>query len=626
MWRTFRLPHRRFPPRPPVSAHDTLPVPETAPLPSLPQLPAPPPQAPPVASEGVLPAGPGFEIQFGRWLARIGVVFALLTLIFFSLLAYNRLYQYLGPWSKLGVLTLVSGALIGGGLWLERRRDALLVYGRTLAGGGLACLYYTLYGATYVRPLQVIPSPLLGGLLLLAWSAGVLTLAERRKSELLSVFAIALAYFSSAITPVGGFTLVADLLLAATGVVFLVRNAWTGLSYLCLIGTYLGFVRQVGDPAVLFSSGILYGFTFWPSAAYLSGAWILFTAGVLLAQTDNFAAGKRMAFLCLNNGAWIGLLLVAAQRSGFGQEGALLLATGAAMLITCAIARFARPEARDVINAYLAQGLALATGGIVMDYAGVTRGLIIITESVFLAAAGAYSRNLILRIGAGIAALLGATYLAGEILSGTAHPWVLAIGGTLALLANAWLARRELWSQPREVANARFVAESAFYILLGLALLATGIFWNASDPWAPPLLALAALALSAVVYFVPLFELPPLSQMLLVLAQAASFGLPTVVFGMLIPAFGSPWQSDLGYAFPPQWSQAVVAHWSRCSSSPGGRGQTRVRTGGWLAWLTAFYALAMVAYAYSSIHPRVGAQTWMVCAALLSLVFLGYGM
>jgi hypothetical protein len=196
------------------------------------------------AAESTPEEKPGFELQFGRWLARIGVVFALFTLIFFGALVKERYYQYLGPWSKLSVLTLVSGGLIAAGLRLESRDKKLLVYGRTLAGGGLACLYYTIYGATYVPQLEVISSKLFGGFLLLAWSAVVLTMAERRKSELLSVFAISLAYFSSAITPGNAPMMAADLLLALTAVLFLVRNAWSGLSFLCLVGTYAGFLRQ----------------------------------------------------------------------------------------------------------------------------------------------------------------------------------------------------------------------------------------------------------------------------------------------------------------------------------------------------------------------------------------------
>ena len=123
------------------------PIPEiAAEPPPLPPIPAPmphfapePPPVPPVAPPVV--DGPGFEIQFGRWLARIGVVFALLTLVYGSVVAYEKYHQFIGPWERLGVLALVSGGLIATGMRLER---TLLVYGRTLAGGGLACLYYTL--------------------------------------------------------------------------------------------------------------------------------------------------------------------------------------------------------------------------------------------------------------------------------------------------------------------------------------------------------------------------------------------------------------------------------------------------------------------------------------------------
>ena len=262
---------------------------ETAPLPETPFIPPAPREVTPVD-------GAGLEMQFGRWLARIGVVFALFTLIFFSVLVHDTLYKHLGPWGKLTALALVSGGLIGAGLRLEKRDSKMLVYGRTLAGGGMACLYYTLYGATYVPQLQVISSPLLGGFLLLAWSAGVLMLAERRKSELLSIFAISLAYVSSAITPGNGFTMTADLILAATAVIFQLRNAWTGLSYLCLIGTYAGFVRQAVNVRGPFDFDWVGTLDFWPAAVYLTGAWLIFSSAILLSRSPHFAAGKRMAF------------------------------------------------------------------------------------------------------------------------------------------------------------------------------------------------------------------------------------------------------------------------------------------------------------------------------------------
>jgi hypothetical protein len=561
--------------------------------------------------------GPGFELQFGRWLARIGVVFALFTLIFFSVLVHDTLYKHLGPWSKLTVLALVSSGLVAAGLRMEKRDPKLLVYGRTLAGGGLACLYYTLYGATYVPQLHVISSPLLGGFLLLAWSAAVLGLAKKRQSELLSIFAISLAYFSSVITPGNGFTMGTNLLLALTAVIFLVRNGWTGLPYLCLVGTYAGFLRQAvvyrGPLDFQWSGSLL----FWPSAVYLTGAWVIFTTAILLSRMEGFAAGKRMAFLCLNNGAWAGLLIVASQLGTFGHLGGTLGTTGGVLLGAYLLARVQRNDAGEIAEAYLAQGLLLGTAGVVIAYSGMTRGLLSTVESVFLVAAGAYSRNLILRIAGAASALLSAAFLANELIHTDKFPWVLTFGGALALLANAWLARRELWREPREIAAARTVGPVAFYVMLALSLLAVGVFSHAPVDWIAPDLALIALGLAATIYIVPLFELPPLSQALLVLAQVIAF---------VPPLGGAPASQglSLGSFAEPLWSRNVVAlvtmilvtWWPR---------QKLVRTMGWFQPLSAVYALAMVAFCSDTIQPHASEQTWMVAAALLSLVFLAYG-
>jgi hypothetical protein len=562
------------------------------------------------------PASPGFELQFGRWLARIGVVFALFTLIFFSVLVHNTLYKHLGPWSKLTVLTLVSSGLIAAGLRLEKRDSKMIVYGRTLAGGGLACLYYTIYGAIYVPQLHVISSQLFGGFLLLAWSAGVLALAHSRKSELLSIFAISLAYFSSAITPGNGFSMTADLILAATAVIFLLLNAWTGLSYLCLIGTYLGFARQT----VIYEGPLDFQWAghmpFWPSAVYLTGAWLIFTAGILLSRTPTFAAGKRMAFLCLNNGAWVGLLIVAAWLGSYEHMGRILGATGVILLIAYALAKFIHPEARDLAGAYLAQGLALATGGIVIAYSGVTRGLLITIESVFLVASGAFSLNPILRIGGGIAAVLGAGFLGLEIVDSTVpHPWILAFTGALAMLANAWLARFGR-SRARENADglaSNWIAASALYSIFALTLLVTGIVMHSPDDWIAPRLALASLVCVASIYVTPLVELPVLGQTLLVLAQIQLFA--DAIFGN--HAFFAGTTS-------PQWTRNLVALVTMAAATWCPR-QKRLATKGWLTPLTAIYALGMVAFCFASFHANVTEQTWMIEAALLSLVFLAYG-
>src|SRR5262249_14914976 len=158
-------------------------------------------------------------------------------------------------------------------------------------------------------------------------------------------------------------------------------------------------------------------------------------------------------------------------------------------------------------------------------------------------------------------------FLVVEIAFVNHHPWTLSIGGAAAMLANAWFARRELWGQPREVAQARTVWSSAFYTLLGLGVLVSGIVMQHDDNWIAPGLAIAALVLTLAVYVVPIFEMPVLAQGLLILAQLVAY----FPFGekVLTPA----WNMNTVAAI----TMLLVTWWPR---------QKVVRTGMWLASLT----------------------------------------
>jgi hypothetical protein len=606
------IPRPPLPPIPPLAGVDFTPIAVSIPEPIEPKLEIPVMETvaspmPEVApTESTEDRQRNLESQFGRWLARVGVVLLLLTVIYGSTVAYEHFHAYIGPWAKLTVLSLISIGLIALGLKMEKWDAKLTVYARTLAGGGLACLYYTLYGATYVAPLQVIHSHVLGGVLLLSWSAYVLYLAEQKKSELLSVFAIALAYFSSAITPVGDFTMTANLILSLTAVVFLIRNEWTGLSYLCLVGTYFGSLRQFVD-----YNSSTYGFDFshtvefWPAAAYLAGAWVIYTAGIFLANTPRFAAEKRMGFLWLNNGAFTGLLLTAATLSGFGHMGGILCWTGGLFLVAWQAARTRRADMGDVASAYLAQGLGLVTGGLAVVYTGVTRGLVITIESVFLTAAGAYSRNWIFKIAGYISALVGTAYLLSEMVIHD-HLLALPICAVVAMLANAWFARREWWGKLREEANT-FVLSSAYYVLLALVLAATGLFSaQLSDESITMGLAVTALVLTMAVYLVPIFELAPMCQILLIGAQLTAF----------VSFSDSTHQSASCQNLVALVTMILVTWWPK---------QKQVRTGFWLQGLLMVYAIAMMGYVFNNVHPHLDDQQWMMATSGLSLVFLAYG-
>jgi hypothetical protein len=356
---------------------------------------------------------PSLEFQFGRWLTRIGAVFGIITLVLILSLTHHFLFRILGPGGILGLSALACVGLV---IWAERIERRLLIFGRTVLSLGLAGLYVTLYAAHSFDSVRIISSPLLAGVLLLLWSVYVLGIADRKKSQSLALFSIALAYFSTAINPVGRFTMAADLLLAGTVVLFLLRNGWAALSYLSLFGTYLALLRRLvmdqNGEIVLDTSRTL---PFAPYAVYLVGAWVIFTAAVLMTRLPSFRGSKRLVFLCLNNGALAGLLPLAAYIAGYGERamGWSLLWTGFAFLILAAGGKmdWRRSDATDMRDAYFAQGVAVFTLGLMAVYSGATRGLLLAIETLFLGMAGIYARGLVMKIAAGLTALLATLFL-----------------------------------------------------------------------------------------------------------------------------------------------------------------------------------------------------------------------
>ncbi|MCE0499115.1 MAG: DUF2339 domain-containing protein [Methylacidiphilales bacterium] len=606
------FPTEHLPPLPPHGEVSTVASPPSgaeAALPLIPPIPEPVVVAtrPPPSASPIHPTfpEPPTEFQFGKWLTAIGAVFGIFTLAF--ILALPAVYHFLGSAGLLGISAAVSVAIYVLGERLERSRPSLALFGRTIMAMALAWLYLTAYASYYYAPLRVISSPLLAGFLLLLWSAYVLLLAKRKKSQVLAVFSIFLAYVSSAINPIGAFTMLADLILAFTAVVFLLRNGWAVLSYLSLIGTYLALLRRlvIGENGeiVLDTSRELH---FWPLAVYLLGAWVIFTAAVLFSNAAAFRGGKRSAFLSLNNGALAVLLALATHISGYdlGPLGWAVLDCGLLLLATSVAARVLRADEPDVAGAYLGQGLALLTTGIIVVYTGISRGVLLALETLFLGFAGAFSRSIILRASACVVAFLATLFLIEEVAISAHHPWLLGIGGALILGFNAWWARRDVRHDPQN--PARLVPTAVYYCILALGLVFTTMDTELGNAALPPALAVVALVLTLSIYLVPLYELPPTAQTFLFAAQG--FALFPVETGEPLPG----------------WSNGLVAVITLYAITWWAHQRVTCRSA-WIILLNLVYSLALAGLVYNAVRPHVDAAHWLIISGLLSLVFLLYG-
>jgi len=543
------------------------------------------------------------EFRIGPWLIPIGAISGVFTLGY--ALTYPPVYHLLGPAGLLGISALVSMVVYLLGERLERSRAVALFFCRTIMAMALAWLYLTAYAAYYYAPLRIIHGPLLAGFLLLLWSAYVLLLAERKKSQVLAVFSVVLAYVSSAINPIGAFTMAADLVLALTGVVFLLRNGWAALSYFSLIGAYLAFLRRlvIGENGEIVLDRALH---FWPHAVYLLGAWAIFTAGVLFSNAPSFRGGKRLAFLSLNNGALALLLALATHISGYdlGSLGWAILDSGLLLLVSSMAARVLRMDEPEVSGTYLGQGLALLTMGVIVVYTGISRGVLLALETFFLGFSGAVSRSVILRSAAAVVAFLAVLFLLKDIALDAHHPWLLGGGGALLMALNAWWARRDIRHDPN--CRERIVLASSYYCVLSLSLIFAAMYTTLSDAVFPPALALAAVALTFSIYFIPLYELPPMSQVLLLAAQG--FALFPAETGEPFPWWSSGFVSILTLLLITWWSYQRIT-----------------RSGVWVFILIGVYSVVLAGLVYTAARPHMDAVGWFVAASLLSVVFLFYG-
>lgn len=508
---------------PPLPAKPPAPVAKVVPPPVV--LPAQPTPASiaPVEKPATSPQPPRdpFELRFGTyWMPRIGIVILLTGLVFLGNYAYHRIVPLLGPWGKLALLALAGAALTSLGAWLEHARETLRNYGRVLLAGGAATLYYTAYAAHFVPVLRVIESPILGGALLLAVAGAIVWCAERRGSEPVALLAVALSYYTSAINPIGGFTLFSNVLLTALGVVFLIRHGWARLAWLTLAGTYASYAFwRYAAPSGLDALAVF------AVPAFLASYWLLFTSAVFLVKNEVFRASERVSFLTFNNAAFYGLAahhLMARSPDSFWIFSIVL---GAALLGLSLIATRRMAENRAVDGAYFAQGLLLVTTGIVAHFTGPSLALLLALESALLLGASRWRHGLICDIAAALAALLALGVTLYEIQWATAPPTLLTGAVAAVLLFDAW------WSKRLRGLLASLDARGAFYSLLALVAVWAITARLAEPPWQSVIVSALAVAGLALL-LVSLPEAALLAQAFLVFGiwefSAREFDSPTM--------------------------------------------------------------------------------------------------
>ncbi len=556
------------------------------------------------ASPPPLPENVSFEMRLGTfWLVRIGIVMLLTGLAFFANFAYHNVVPKLGPGGKISLLYLASGLLLGAGAWWQRRnvKESLKNYAQVVFAGGLAAVYFTTYAAYHIPPLRVIESALVDGALLLAWAGVIAWIADRRKSEVMALFAVGLAFFTSVITRVGEFTLYSNLILTVAAVLFLVRNRWATLSFASLVTSYAGYAFW----RFLHADGWRWATpdeNLWLGACFLASYWLVFTAATFLSKSEKLSGASRAAFLTLNNGAFFSLFLLTMLQVHSGGFWKLSLSYGSVLLVLSLLAQKLLPAEPAAKNAYLTQGLLLVTLGFITKFSGLQLSLVLGAESVTLFVFGAQRQSVVLKFFAHAAAWLATGWCIAN-LNRFDEQGLWTGAGLGALLAfNAFWAHR----MDAGKSESPLRAEPAAFTLLAFAAWLAATYFNTTEANLPLALAVESVVLTFSFYLLRVREITLLGQFFLVFAQLA-------------------WLVHFLNHTPPWWNPlAIIAvtiglsHWWQHQKI------LTISRNIFVCYSTIF-ALATVGVVLVWLHPLVSPPGWLALTSLLAVAAMIYG-
>ncbi len=277
----------------------------------------------------------GWEAVIGAsWLNKIGVLLLVVGIALF--IGYSL--AHLGPMGRLAIAFFVSSCMLFFGVALERK-PLYQIFGRGIAAGGWAGLYFTTYAMYGLEAVRVIHSPTLDFLLLISVAAGMIAHSLYYRAETVTAVAYLCGFVAIAILPVSFFSAVACVVLAGTLLVVAYRYSWNTLAVFGLICTYGSFAIQFN--LALYTSKIWLDFT--TGHVVIAACWLLFEAfdiAVVAQRRQQLGVGRTL--LPLNACGFLGLLLLQ-WRLDSSELYLLFVATAVAYIASTIVRAVTRP-------------------------------------------------------------------------------------------------------------------------------------------------------------------------------------------------------------------------------------------------------------------------------------------
>ena len=265
-----------------------------------------------------------------NWLNKLGIIILVLGVALFGIYELGQL----GPLGKVGLSYAVSLALLGGGIFLEKR-ERYRVLGHTLIGGGWALLFFTTYALNHVPAMRVDISETFDLILMLAVAIAMAAHTLRYRSQLVTGLAFLLAYSTVALSHDDVYSLASGVILAIGLVSIVIKMEWFELEVFGILSSYLNHLywlyRLLGPEG---AQGHAFP-EYHASTAILLFYWLIFRASYVVRKTkspflEHISSAAALLNTLLLLGvmkfqsvrpelAFVALLLIGAMEFGLGQ-------------------------------------------------------------------------------------------------------------------------------------------------------------------------------------------------------------------------------------------------------------------------------------------------------------------
>lgn len=280
-----------------------------------------------------------------NWLNKLGIGILVLGLAFF--LAYQL--KTLGPGGKVLVGYVVSLAMLGASIWVERK-EKYRILARAGIGGGWALLFFVTYAMYHVPAAHVLESQTLDLVLMLIVAAAMVLHTLRYRSQVVTALAFLIAFLTVSISHSNVYSLSAATVLAAGLVVIVIRMQWFELEIFGIAASYLNhylWLRPIIEPM----NGHRHSFPeFHASAGILISYWAIFRLSYVFRNPSEETRERISSFAALLNTALLltlfkyqsthpewtfwALLVIGAVETALGQFPSVRKRRGAAIVLS----------------------------------------------------------------------------------------------------------------------------------------------------------------------------------------------------------------------------------------------------------------------------------------------------